>query len=153
MKDTIWHTRDSGAITPATYRGRNFVRAYDKWTCEDPTSTALGTLTDAVSSHYGTDIGWQFGTPMIYNEGADAILLEMELVALPGRVALGKDPQIWTSHSFDGETWSQERALAWASRATARGASPGATAGGSATTACRSSAASATRTCRCCASR
>ena len=35
---------------------------------------------------------------------------ELELVALPGRVALGADPVIWTSYSLDGETWSQERA-------------------------------------------
>lgn len=112
MQDSIWHTRDSGGLTASMYRARNFVRCYDTWTCEDPTSAILGQLTDAASSHYGSAIGWQFGTPMVYNEGNDAILLEMELVALPGRVPLGADPVIWTSHSFDGETWSVERSVA-----------------------------------------
>lgn len=112
LQESIWHTRDSGTIAPAMYRARNFVRAYDLWTCEDPTAAAMGTLTDSVSTHYGDSIGWQFGTNMIYNEGNDAIILEMELAALPGRVPLGADPVVWTSHSFDGETWSIERAVA-----------------------------------------
>jgi hypothetical protein len=35
----------------------------------------------------------------------------MELVALPGRVALGQDPFIATSYSLDGLTWSQEQSI------------------------------------------
>ena len=112
LGESIWYTLDSGTIAPAQYRGRNFVWAYDRWCCEDPTTAALGQLTDTVSTHYGAAIGWDFGTTMLYNDGNDAILLDLELVALPGRVPLGAAPQVWTSHSFDGETWSAERMIA-----------------------------------------
>jgi hypothetical protein len=111
LQQQVWFTLDSGMLTPATYRGRNFVWCYDQWTCEDPTSAIIGTTSGAVSTHYGATIGWEFGTPLIYNEGNDAIVLEMELVGLPGRVPLGADPVVWTSHSVDGETWSRERAV------------------------------------------
>ena len=39
-----------------------------------------------------------------------AIFHQLELVSLPGRVALGANPVVWTSYSIDGETWSQEKA-------------------------------------------
>ena len=32
-------------------------------------------------------------------------------VSLTGRVALGKDPVISTAHSYDGQVWTQERAI------------------------------------------
>lgn len=108
--ESIWFTLDSGNLAPATYRARNFVWCYDIWSCEDPTAATVGTVSDAVGTHYGAAVGWEFGTQMLYNSGNDAIVLEMELVALPGRVPLGADPVVWTSHSYDGETWGQERA-------------------------------------------
>jgi len=87
------------------------VWCYDRWLCGDPTSTALGALDETISTHYGQVIGWEFGTGILYNSGAGAIFHQLELVALPGRVPLGADPVIWTSYSFDGENWSQERAV------------------------------------------
>ncbi len=112
MQEPVWYTLDSGLAAPAQYRARNFVWCYDRWLCGDPTSTALGQLDDTISTHYGQVIGWEFGTSIIYNEGRGAIFHELELVGLPGRVPLGVDPVIWTSYSLDGETWSQERAIA-----------------------------------------
>jgi hypothetical protein len=109
MQEPVWYTLDSGLADKATYRARNFVWCYDQWLCGDPTSTALGTLDDAVSTHYGATIGWEFGTGIVYNESRGAIFHELELVVLPGRVPLGADPVVWTSYSIDGETWSQER--------------------------------------------
>lgn len=108
-QESIWFTLDSGLLTPSTYRARNLVWAYNQWNCEDPTSAVLGKLDDTIGTHYGSDIGWEFGTPMIYNEGNDAIVLELELVTLPGRVPLGAAPVVWTTHSTDGETWAPER--------------------------------------------
>lgn len=106
--DAIWYTLDSGLLTPATYRARNFVWAYNQWNVEDPTSAILGKTTEAVGTHFEATIGWEFGTQMLYNEGNDAIVLELELVSLPGRVPLGADPVVWTSHSVDGETAGPE---------------------------------------------
>jgi hypothetical protein len=109
MSEPIWYTLDSGIGTKTTYRARNWVWCYDRWNVEDPTAATIGQTTDSVSTHYGDTIGWEFGTTMLYNEGNDAIVLEKELVALPGRAAFGAEPVIWASHSFDGQTWSRER--------------------------------------------
>lgn len=107
--EPVWFPLDSGLIERSTYRARNLVWCYDKWLCADPTSSALGELVNTVSTHYGAVIGWDFSTSIIYNASMGAIFHMMELVALPGRVALGADPVVWTSYSIDGETWSQEK--------------------------------------------
>lgn len=112
MQVPVWFTLDSGLLHPSTYRARNLVWCYDRWNVADPLSPRLGRLTPDVSTHYGQAIGWEFGTPVIYAEGLGAIVHDVELVTLPGRVPLGADPIIWTSHSFDGSTWSQERPTA-----------------------------------------
>ncbi|MGE5622494.1 MAG: packaged DNA stabilization protein [Bacillota bacterium] len=106
--EQVWFTLDSGVGGKSTYRARDFVWCYDRWTCDDPTGTAIGVLTDEVSTHYGNVIGWEFGTQILYAAGNGAIIHELELACLPGRVALGDDPVIWTSYSLDGETWSRE---------------------------------------------
>jgi hypothetical protein len=108
-QDPLWHTLDSGVAEPATYRARGLVWCYDQWNVGDPTGTGLGRMTSLVSSHWGDVVGWEFGTPIIYNVGNPAIIHELELVCLSGRVTLDADPVIWTSYSLDGVTWSQER--------------------------------------------
>lgn len=111
--EPVWFTLDSGSSpTKATYRARNLVWCYDRWIAGDPTSSNLGALTDAVSSHYGQAIAWEFGTLMLYNESRGAIVHMLELVGLPGRVAFGTQPTIWTSYSLDGETFGQEHPIA-----------------------------------------
>lgn len=107
--EPVWFTLDSGVIAPSIYKARNLVWVYDSWIVGDPTSSRVGQLVDKVSTHYGEKTGWGFGTMIIYNDGKGAIVHSIELVGLPGRVALGLDPVIWTSYSLDGETWSQER--------------------------------------------
>lgn len=108
--EPVWFTLTSSIVGNATYRARNLVWCYDRWNCEDPTSTALGTLVDHISSHYGQINGWECNTAILYNEGNGAIINNLELVALTGRVPAGTNPVVWTSYSLDGETWSQERA-------------------------------------------
>lgn len=107
--EPVWFTLDSGLTSKATYRARHLTWCYDQWLCGDPTSGNIGVLTNTVSTHYGQAIGWEFGTGIIYNESMGAIFNQLELVALPGRVALGTDPVVWTSYSLDGETWSMEK--------------------------------------------
>ncbi len=105
----VWFTLTSSVVGLGQYRARNLVWCYDAWQCGDPTSAALGRLVSDVSTHYGAVIGWDFGTMITYNEGLGCIFHMLELVALPGRVPLGADPVVWTSFSFDGETWSDEK--------------------------------------------
>ena len=109
VQEPVWFEFDSGLLEKSTYRARNIVWVYDQWLCGDPTSGLIGKLDDSISTHYGQAIGWEFSTPIVYNAGNGAIFHQLELVALPGRVALGADPVIWTSYSIDGETFSQER--------------------------------------------
>lgn len=106
MQTPIWCVLTSGSGDKGTYRARGFVWAYDKWICGDPTTNLIGTFTNTTGEHYGVKTGWQFSTPIVYNEGRGVILHKIELVTLPGRVPLGADPVVWTSFTIDGETWS-----------------------------------------------
>lgn len=105
----VWFTLTSGLADFSQYRAKNLVWCYDKWLCGDPLAARTGFLTDSVSSHYGVTVRWEFGTTILYNEGRGAIIHEIELVCLTGRVALGIDPRISSSYSVDGETWSQDK--------------------------------------------
>jgi hypothetical protein len=109
VSEPVWFTLDSGLTEGSVYRARNFVWCYNKWMCEDPSSNAHGILVNDISSHYGTVVGWEFGTLIVYNEGRGALFHELELVCLTGRAAFGSEPTVWTSYTLDGETWSQER--------------------------------------------
>lgn len=111
LGERVWFTLTSSVVGKSAYRARNLVWVYDRWHVEDPSSSALGVLTDNVASHYGQTTGWEFNTPIVYNEGNDGIVHELELVALPGRVQSGVNPTVWTSYSLDGETFSQERPI------------------------------------------
>ncbi|MDB4278430.1 packaged DNA stabilization protein gp10 [Deltaproteobacteria bacterium] len=103
----VWFVLGS-ELNGGQYRAKNLVWCYDKWLFGDPQAARHGFLSTSLSSHYGEIIGWEFGTQIIYTEGKGAIIHDLELVALPGRVELGKEPKISTSFSLDGETWSQE---------------------------------------------
>lgn len=109
METPVWFTLASTVDGFSIYRARNLVWCYDKWLCGDPSTSKIGHLTDTVSSHYGDAIRWEFGTTILYNEGRGAIVHQLELVCLTGRVTLGADPRISSSYSVDGETWSQEK--------------------------------------------
>lgn len=109
VQQPLWFTLTSSVVGLGTYRARSFVWCYDQWNVGDPTSPVLGRMVSDVSSHYGALNGWDFGAMVMYNGGNDAIVHEMELVCLTGRVALGVDPVIWTKYTINGSDWSQER--------------------------------------------
>lgn len=111
VEEQVWYTLTSSLTGFSRYRARNFVWCYDKWTVGDPQTTALGTFTSATSAHWGSTIRWEFGTTILFNEGNAALIHRIELMALTGRTALGKNPTITTSYSLDGETWSQDKAV------------------------------------------
>ena len=105
----VWFTLTSSLVGFSQYRARNLVWAYNRWLVGDPTSSMVGYMDNAISTHYGQDVRWEFGTTIIYAEGKGAIFNQLELVALTGRVALADNPQISTSYSVDGQTWSQPK--------------------------------------------
>ena len=105
----VWFYLDSGLGPQSRYRVRGLVWCYDKWCFGDPTTAQLGTFTDIISSHYNNEITWQFSTIILYNESNNAIIHELELIALTGSVSIGDTPLISTSYSNDGLNWSLER--------------------------------------------
>lgn len=109
LGEMVWFTLTTTTVGFAQYRARNLVWAYDKWLVGDPQSSSIGYLVDTIGTHWGQKVRWEFGTLIVYNEGNGALFHELELVALTGRVALGVNPQISTSYSLDGLSWSQDR--------------------------------------------
>lgn len=111
LNQPIWFTMVTAIQGIARFKAQNYVWCYDRWNVEDPTSTTIGRTVDTIGSHWGQKVRWEFGTIIIYNNSLGTIINQMELVALPGRVALGQDPFIATSYSLDGLTWSQEQSI------------------------------------------
>jgi hypothetical protein len=109
LQTPVWFTLTTTLLGFAQYRARNLVWVYDKWTVGDPQSSNIGYLVQDIGSHWGQQIRWEFGTLIVYNESNGAIFNELELVSLTGSIALGKNPQISTSYSLDGKTYSQEK--------------------------------------------
>ena len=112
LGEQVWFALTTAVVGFAQYRARNFVWAFDKWLVSDPQSNAIGYLVQDTGHHWGEQVRWEFGTLIVYNEGNGAIFNELELVALTGSVAVGTNPQISTSYSVDGKSWSQDRSIA-----------------------------------------
>jgi hypothetical protein len=108
---SIWHQLKSGVNPPGKYRARFPIYHAGKWWVGDPDSSKIGYFTDSLSTHWGEKSKWEFGTPIVYNGGDGAVFSELELVALTGRVELGKDPIISTSYTRDGLIWSQDSTI------------------------------------------
>lgn len=108
----VWYTLDSGTLTDKSiYRARYLTWCYDQWLAGDTMGSSIGRLDNTVHTHYGDSVGWEFSTPIIYNESRGGIVHVLELVGLPGRVTLGDDPMVYTAYSLDGETWSQDMGI------------------------------------------
>ena len=111
LGDQVWFTLTSTIVGFSQYRARNLVWAYDKWLVGDPQSNSIGYLVQDTGHHWGQQVRWEFGTLIVYNEGNGAIFNRLELVSLTGSVELGTNPQISTSYSIDGLSYSQDRSI------------------------------------------
>jgi hypothetical protein len=109
MGQPIWFTLSSTLTGDSQWKAQSVIWVYDKWQVYNPTNTQFGYLDDTISSHWGVEIGWEFGTQIVYNESNGAIFHQLELIALTGHVAADTSPTIWAQHSSDGETWSVEK--------------------------------------------
>lgn len=105
----VWFILTSSLSGFDQYRARNFVWAYDKWLVGDSQSSSVGYFVDNVGTHWGQKVRWEFGTTIMYNESRGGIFHQLELIALTGSVTLGTNPQISTSYSIDGKSWSQDK--------------------------------------------
>lgn len=102
----VWFSLSTG-IEEGIYRARNIVRCYDKWWVGDSSTPQVGYLTDSVGEQWGLEIGWEFSTPIVYNEGRGAIIHELELFTLTGNNDVNVQSDIGTQYSFDGRNWGQ----------------------------------------------
>lgn len=109
--EPIWTTLSSSIEGLRPYRARNFIWQNGRWVVGDPEGRRLGYLDPTTGHHWGELVTWEFDTSIIYNEGRGAIVHELELVTLAGRVDLGSDPVVETMWSPDGRVWSQPRAI------------------------------------------
>jgi len=112
LQQPIWFVATSTLSGFAQYRARNMVWCHDRWIVGDTQSGAVGAFTSETSSHWNDRVRWEFGTVILYNEAKGAIVHELELVALTGSMDLDANPQISTSYTLDGVTWSQDRFIA-----------------------------------------
>lgn len=111
LEELVWFQLTSSIVGESIFRARNIVWCYNKWLVGDPISSKYGYLDDTVLTHYGEPTGWEFSAAIIYNNSKSGIVHELELVGLPGRAELNKDPVVWTSYSNDGVVFSVEKAL------------------------------------------
>lgn len=109
LGEPVWFHLTSAVQGFSAYQAKDLVWCYDRWLIGGAVGPQVGYLSDATSSHFGEKVRWEFGTLVVYNEGRGAIFHELELVCLTGRTEFGKDPQISTSYSVDGVTWSQDK--------------------------------------------
>lgn len=104
-----WFILSSSVDYTGVWRVSDMVWAFDRWNVADTETAAVGYLVENISTHWGEPVAWELSTTILYNEGRGALIHELELVALTGRVALGADPRIYTQYTIDGVTWSQPR--------------------------------------------
>lgn len=107
----VWFFLSSSDDAMSPYRARNFVYCYSKWTCDDRYDNRIGQMDTNLFTQYGDDVGWQFDTSLLYNNGDGVIMHSLELVGLPGRAALNTDPVMFLSWTQDGLTWGDERLI------------------------------------------
>jgi len=107
----VWFKLTSGLNEIGQYLAKNMVWCYDKWIVGHPINSNIGVLDYDISSHWGEEVTWEFGTLIMYNGTNNAIFHELELICLSGKSVLGDDPKISTSYSTDGKVWSMPKSI------------------------------------------
>jgi hypothetical protein len=110
VREPAWVELQSG-FTPAMYKACTPVWFNGEWWVGHPETNQVGVLSEDVSTHWGEAVPWEFSTAMVFNENKGGLVHDLELVALPGRCALGANPMISASYSLDGRTFSQQKPI------------------------------------------
>jgi hypothetical protein len=109
LQQPVWFILQSGWPARSKYRARGHVWLHGRWNVADSLSGNYGYLSPDIATHWGAKTSWEFATALIYNEGAGAIVHELELITLSG--AKSKDTIIETQYTLDGVKWSQPKAI------------------------------------------
>lgn len=102
VQEEVWYRVKSG---DAEYRIRNAIPAYGKFIVGDTQSSAIGVISDDVSTHFGEEPGWSFDAGLLEGPG---ILHSVQLIGLQGRGPPGEESRIFFSMTKDGTTYSAE---------------------------------------------
>ena len=108
MQQPIWVVLEPGEGF-TKYPGRVLLYAGGRWTCGNPEGLEIGFLTYDTAQIYGQNVNWEFSTPVIFNEGKNGVVSELELHGIRGHSAEGTDPVVMTRFSYDGQVWSRWR--------------------------------------------
>lgn len=107
----VWFTLGSGIDQYSRYKARYFVWCYNRWCVGDPSTERMGYVTSDLGEHWGDEVGWQFQTDILYNDSNGAILHELELVGITGRMEIDDTAVIGTQYSYDGRAWSMLKTI------------------------------------------
>lgn len=105
----LWYKLSSSIDGQGVYRGRHLVWCYNDWLIADALSAKVGRISRDTGPHFGDMWGWEFGTPVIYNEARGGIIHSLEIVSLTGSAPFGANTKISAEYSEDGVTWSQPK--------------------------------------------
>lgn len=109
LQSRVWYVAYGDRTQSRIYRPRHPVLAYGQWVVGFEDGVGLGVIDETTSKVKGAQIGWQFDTPLAYNESKGGIMHRIDLTGMPGR---GGPSTAFMSWTLDGETWSEERACA-----------------------------------------
>lgn len=109
-QEPAWVKLQSG-FDPGLYAACSPIWYEGAWWVGSPKTNQVGVLSEDVSTHWGHSVPWEFSTAMVYGENKGGMVHSLELVALPGRCALGADPMVTATYSLDGRTWSQPKPI------------------------------------------
>lgn len=107
LERPVWYVLSSGADGLTAWRCSDAIWCHGQWNVFDTQTPAVGVASDEVSTHWGDVVSWEFSTIVIWNQTRGAIIHEIELTALTGRVT--GSPTIGTQYSLDGQQWSSPR--------------------------------------------
>lgn len=111
LGEHVWYTLGSGITKETEYEGRYHVWCYNRWNVGSPNTQTMGYLVETNGEHFGTEVGWEFLTGIMYNSGNGAIIHELELVSITGRIDVDDERVISTQYSHDGRSFSMVRSI------------------------------------------
>lgn len=109
LQTSVWYYLNGDLKGEQAYPARHFVWCYDSWQVGNPSNAEIGVVDRSTAFVWGAEVGWQFGTPIVYGESRGGIFHELELVSLGGAEKVGNPTSVYTQYSLDGVEWSQRR--------------------------------------------
>jgi hypothetical protein len=61
MQSHVWFDLVTSLTDSGQYLARNFVYCYDQWLVGNPASAVHGRIVENISSHWGSEVAWEFG--------------------------------------------------------------------------------------------